>query len=177
MKKYIFLLTALAIVTVLLIAGCQTSTQKSEESGKEVSGETKDGAKITVNELAEIAPGLGLIMMEIGERYWVLNYAGVDGNWDLAAYEVKEIKEAMEVAEVTRPKRAPGLKSFEKVYLDKISESIESKNSAEFKANFDKGIKGCNDCHAKEKDKKGNNFDFIKWQLPAEKPPTLDTSP
>lgn len=67
--------------------------------------------------LADIQPGLGIIMQEIGRRFTAIFYAARGGNWDLANYELKELREAQEVAEITRPKRKDALISFEESFL------------------------------------------------------------
>lgn len=170
MKRILLVVSSLIILAFLIGARCN-----SQPKGTEVFGKTGKGDKITVDQMAKIAPGLGVIMMEMGERNGTLYYAGIDGNWDLAAYQLKELREAMEVAEVTRPKRKPGLESFDKGYLVALEEAIEAKDSAKFKEAFDNEVKGCNSCHVMETNDKGKNFEFIKWKIPDERPPYLET--
>ncbi len=118
--------------------------------------------------LAEIQPGLGTIMIEYGARYGNMYYAAKGGNWDLAAYQLKEAREIQEVGETTRPARAEALKAFEKSYLDPLELAVKAKNFATFDKAFKNGIAGCNGCHAAQ------GFPYIKFQLP--KAPTFPLS-
>ena len=125
----------------------------------------KGNTEQQVKTLAEIQPGLGTVMIEYSTRYTNAYYAAKGGNWDLAAYEIKEAREIQEVGETTRPARAAALKGFEKNYLDPLDAAIKAKDFKKFDKAFKDGIQGCNTCHV------GQGFSYIKYQLP--KGPTL----
>src|SRR6266498_2737545 len=130
--------TAVATACVLMLGG----------GAYAASDWLKGSPEEKLNALAEIQPGLGVVMIEYANRYTNMYYAAKGGNWDLAAYQLKEAREAQEVAETTRPARAPGLKSFESSYLDPLEQAIKAKDFKKFSAAFDAGVKGCNGCHA-----------------------------
>jgi hypothetical protein len=119
-------------------------------------GSTEDKLKA----LADIQPGLGTVMIEYSARYTNMFYAAKGGNWGLADYMLKEAREIQEVGENTRPGRAASLKAFEQAYLDPLEKTIKAKDFKAFKTAFNRGIEGCNGCHA------SNGFPFIKYQLP-----------
>jgi len=128
----------------------------------------KGSSEEQLKTLAEIQPGLGTVMIEYGSRYTNLYYAAKGGNWDLAAYQLKEAREIQEVGETTRPARASALKAFETSYLDPLDAAIKAKEFKKFDKAFKDGIEGCNGCHA------GQGFPYIKYQLP--KAPTFPLS-
>ena len=88
---------------------------------------TKHNKDLTISQLANIQPGLGSIMMEFGHRFYIAYYAGKARNWELAKYEIHELLEAQEVAEITRPKYTKELKEFEYGVVKKLQEAIEKK--------------------------------------------------
>ena len=118
--------------------------------------------------LSDIQPGLGVIMQEIGRRFTAIFYAARTGNWDLANYQLKELREAQEVGEITRPKRKDALVSFEESFLGNaenpqegtLQDAINKKNFAAFNKSFKAAIGGCNGCH------QSTGFPFIKYRLP-----------
>ena len=120
--------------------------------------------------LGDIQPGLGVIMQEIGRRFTAIFYAARAGNWELANYELKELREAQEVAEITRPKRKDALISFEESFLGSseedaaegtLQDAINKKNFLAFNKSFKSAVNGCNGCH------QSTGFSFIKYRLPA----------
>ena len=113
-----------------------------------------------VRTLAEIQPGLGTVMIEYGHRYTTVYYAAKGGNWGLAAYQLKEMREVQEVGETTRPARAQPLKAFEKGHLDPLDAAIKSKDWTKFEGAFRAGVEACNACHVSV------GFPYIKYQLP-----------
>ncbi len=144
-------------IRVLSILGAVLVLAAVAVSGQEW---LKGSPEETLKTLADIQPGLGTVMIEYSNRFTNAYYAAKGGNWDLAAYMVKEMGEIQEVGEATRPARADALKAFEKSYLDKLNETIKAKDFKKFEADFKSTIQGCNGCHA------GNGFPFIKYQLP-----------
>ncbi|MBI3590047.1 MAG: hypothetical protein HY094_01555 [Candidatus Melainabacteria bacterium] len=118
--------------------------------------------------LGDIQPGLGVIMQEIGRRFTAIYYAARAGNWDLASYELKELREAQEVGEITRPKRKEALVAFEESFLGgaenpsegTLQDAINKKNFLAFNKSFKSAIGGCNGCH------QSTGFSFIKYRLP-----------
>jgi len=125
---------------------------------------TKHNKNLTIEDIAEIQPGLGTIMIEFGHRFYIIYYAAKATNWELAEYELEELIEAQEVAETTRPKYKKQLKAFEDNYLEKLEDTIEKKNFTKFKKQYNNTIKACNTCHAL------NGHPYIKYQLPKEPP-------
>lgn len=121
--------------------------------------------------LARIQPGLGTVMIEYGNRYSTMYYAAKAGNWDLAAYQLKEALEIQEVGETTRPARAPMLKAFEESYLKPLDAAIKAKDWKKFEAAWNNGVKGCNGCHT------ANGFSYIVYQLPPSPPSPLKMKP
>lgn len=119
---------------------------------------------ITLAQLAEIQPGLGTVMMEYANRFWSMYYAAKSGNWDLAAYQMKEALEIQEVGETTRPARAPMLKAFESSFLDPLNNTINAKNFSAFQTAYNTTVGGCNGCHA------ASGFPYINYTLPSSPP-------
>ncbi len=130
----------------------------------------KEGERpvLSLKELSSIQPGLGTIMTEYGKRFWILYYAAKEGNWELAAYELKEQREIQEVGEVTRPFYASKLKEFENRYLKPIEKSLEKRSFEDFKKAYDVAVKGCNRCHIE------TGHGFIRYRLPDTPPLMLD---
>ena len=108
-------------------------------------------------------PGLGEFMAATQLRHAKLWFAGKARNWDLAAYEVDEIKEGLEDAIKQVPVHE-GLPVGDMITtillpaLDAVDKAVDAKNSAQFATAFDKLTLACNTCHA------GAKKEFIRIQ-------------
>ena len=129
---------------------------------------TKHNKDLTISQLAEIQPGLGSVMMEFGHRFYIAYYASKAGNWELAEYEIHELLEAQEVAEITRPKYTKKLKEFEYGAIKELQKAIKKKDWELFKTNYANTTNRCNSCH------KDTGHPYIKYKLPREAPKFLE---
>jgi hypothetical protein len=163
----IIAVVALGVATTSLVLNFR-ATQVSQlplREAEEVTLKTSHG-NLTLGQIAELPAGLGTVMMEYGQRYYEIYYAAKAGNWELAKYQLKEAREIQKVGETTRPERAPLLKAFESSYLDPLDKAIDTKDWNQFETAYNKGIEGCNNCHA------ATGFPFVKFTLP-QSPPGL----
>jgi cytochrome c553 len=116
--------------------------------------------------LGSIQKGLGTVMMEYGDRFSRMYFAARSGNWDMAKYQRDEMVEIQEVAEHTRPARAPMLQAFEASHLDSLDKAIAAKDARAFDAAYANGIAGCNACHASSNGANWTSYDYITVQVP-----------
>jgi hypothetical protein len=115
------------------------------------------------------APGLGEFMTATQLRHAKLWFAAQAKNWDLAGYEIDEIKEGLEDAAKQFPTHdglpiADMIKTNTEAPLDELEKAVGAKSSAKFSAAFDKLTKACNTCHA------GAKKEFIKIRRPTAPP-------
>jgi len=136
----------------------------------EVKARTPHG-EMTVDQLAEIQPGMAAIMKVVGERYTLTFYAAKGGNWKLAAYHLNQLRSAFRTAKVTRPKFADDLANFDKEYLQPIFKAIHDQKWDEFEASFKKGELGSDFYHEKR------GVTYIRYILPAQVPSNLYQGP
>jgi hypothetical protein len=114
-------------------------------------------------------PGLGEFMTAIQLRHAKLWFAGKNNNWELAAYEIDEIKEALEDAGRVHTTFdsvpvAEMIKTIMDPRIARLEKAIEGKNGTQFVAAFDELTNGCNSCHA------GAGKPFIRIQRPSAPP-------
>jgi Spy/CpxP family protein refolding chaperone len=115
------------------------------------------------------APGLGEFMTATQLRHAKLWFAGNEKNWDLAAYEIDEIKEGLEDAEKQFPTHdgipvADMIKTITSPAIEELEKAVKAKSSARFTVAFDKLTSACNTCH------EGANKPFIRIQRPTAPP-------
>jgi hypothetical protein len=122
---------------------------------------------LTLDQIAEIQPGLGTVMIEYGNRFYTMYYAAMNGNWELAAYQLKEAREIQEVGETTRSARAAMLKNFEATWLEPLNNTINAKDWKAFQTAYNNTINGCNGCHV------ANGFPYIKYTTLSSSPPNI----
>jgi hypothetical protein len=116
-------------------------------------------------------PGLGELMTLQQMRHTKLWLAGEAGNWNLAAYEVKELGEGFddilkyhpthEESPVAPKDAVPRMVSAPVADLRAV---VERKDAVAFEQAFDTLTKACNDCH------QAANFSFNVVQRPATNP-------
>ncbi len=157
--------SAAVLVTAVLICGLAVGIAYTQATTW-LKGTTEE----KLQKLADIQPGLGTVMMEYGARFTNAYYAAKGGNFDLAAYMIKEMKEIQEVGETTRPARAPLLKAFETNYLDKLDAAAKAKNWSQYQSLMPQVISACNQCHAKVE------MAYIVYRLPSAPPAPLKMS-
>ena len=114
-------------------------------------------------------PGLGEFMTATQLRHAKLWFAGRSRNWELAAYEVDEIKEGLEdaIKQVPVHEGIPVgdmIKTILLPALDEVDKAVDAKNTAQFTTAFDKLTQACNTCHA------GAKKEFIRIQRPTAPP-------
>lgn len=138
--------------------------------GSRVRATTTHGS-LTVDELAEIQPGMARFMDELSRRYWSLYYAAKAGNWELARYMERESEKILKAAAFVRPKYREDLQEFAREGLGPIARAIESRDWPTFQAAYRRGIEESDRYH--EKYKKG----FVRFRLPDHPPEWLDLEP
>ena len=134
--------------------------------GSVVAGRTKHG-ELTIDQLAGLAPGLGRIMREIGERYWLLYYAAQGGNWDLAHYAFRGMRKMFKTGALTRPKMAGALDAYDEKWLAPLGNAITARDWTAFDAAYTAATDEANRVHV------GLGYGYIEWKLPATPPPHL----
>jgi len=79
-------------------------------------------------------------------------FAALAANWDLAKYELDELKETMEAAkrlneEKNGVKISNVLDSVLQTQVAELEKTLESKSQTEFKKSYDETLSACNGCH------------------------------
>jgi len=92
-------------------------------------------------------------------------------NWDLAQYELDELKETMEAAkglnaEKNGVKISNVLDSVLQTQVAELDKSIKSKSAPEFQKSYDEALSACNGCHTEA------GFKFIHIVRPSAPPVT-----
>ena len=139
---------AFALITGLMIV---TSTEATSESAQ------------------PYTPGLVEFMMHVQSHHAKLWLAGNARNWDLADYQVDELKELLEdiAKRVPDYKGTPVGKMIEAISMPPINDiegAVKSRDFGKFAAAFDKLTAACNACH------EAANRGFITIQRPATSP-------
>ncbi len=116
-------------------------------------------------------PGLGEFMTATQIRHAKLWFAGREKSWELAAYEIDEIREGLEEARRLHPTFdgiavAEMMKTIIDPRIAEVKKVIDAKNNDRFTVAFDELTSGCNACHA------AANKPFIRIQRPIEPPLT-----
>ena len=96
---------------------------------------TTHGA-ITLEQLAEMQPGMARLMAEYSDRFWILYYAAKAGNWPLAKYAHSEMMKLGKIVPVVRPKYAEGMAEFEAAFMEPLLSAITAKDLGAFEAAY-----------------------------------------
>ena len=105
----------------------------------DVKAKTRHG-EMTIDQLAEIQPGLAKIMQAVSHDYSYAYFAAKGGNWKLAAHELSLVRTEFRTAKVTRPEYSADLDAFDLEYLVPILKAIQIKDWAACEEAFKKGI-------------------------------------
>lgn len=96
--------------------------------------------------------GFSMSMQLVGERYDRTFDAVTDGNFDLAAYHWKKIRETIELGYLRRPAREANASAvFLKGPWVSVSEALASKDRVKAKEQFLLARSACMACHVAEK--------------------------
>jgi len=110
-------------------------------------------------------PGFGEFMSVIQVHHNKLWFAGINSNWELADFEVGEIRETLQALEKFQSQRVE-TESLPIIYpaLDSVASAIKNANPNEFRTSFTALTATCNKCHQAVK------YSFNRVKIP-DKPP------
>ena len=131
---------------------------------------TKHG-ELTLEQLAEVQPGLARLMKEIGDRFHVLYHAAKGGNWKLAEHEQKVTISILKVGATLRPKFHEDITSFIQSNLHPLGESIKAKDWERFEHCYKNAVDETNKLHEKY------GYGFIHYKLSKNPPDYYDLDP
>ena len=93
-------------------------------------------------------PGLGEFMVSIQLHHGKLWFAGKNGNWELANFELGEIQEALDDINHYNKDR-PEIRELPMIYspLDSLKSAVTNKDATAFNRGFILLTNTCNNCH------------------------------
>jgi cytochrome c556 len=94
--------------------------------------------------------GFDMAMVETGYRYTELYWAGLDGNWEYATYQLEKIRTTVNHGVERRPKRAESARMLEAGVLA-VEEAVKARDAARFPSSFETLTAICNACHQAER--------------------------
>lgn len=144
----------LLFIIIFIILSCNQSTNDYQVLQNKI-----DSLQFKIDN--SYKPGLGEFMSEIQMHHAKLWFAGKNGNWELANFEVGEIQEALDDIPKYCADR-PEVKSIGTIIpaMDSISAAVKEKNINKFTSGFTLLTATCNDCH------KATNHGFNVIKIP-----------
>lgn len=113
----------------------------------------------------EYVPRLGDIMAAAQTRHQKLWFAGKAQNWDLAAFELRQLKQSLVEAAVLYSGIPISNVTTLEAPLQSVSDAIGAKDGKKFAKAVGDLTEGCNACH------RSMNRSFIVMKVPAEPQP------
>jgi hypothetical protein len=176
-EPYFWAIVALAIAIIFLIVRVIRlghEVQDIRESKNREIASLQESLKRAQTDLAsakESAPGLGEYMTTIQLHAAKLWFAAKVSNWELAQYELDELKETMEAAKALNAEKngikiSGVLDSVLQTQVALLDKSVKSKSATEFQKSYDETLSACNGCHTEA------GFKFIHIVRPAAPPVT-----
>jgi hypothetical protein len=106
-------------------------------------------------------PGFGEFMGSIQVHHNKLWFAGKNQNWELADFEIHEIKESLEdIGKYQTEREESKMINMIDPALDSVVRAIEAKNSTAFANSYRLLTNSCNNCH------KATKFEFNQVKVP-----------
>jgi hypothetical protein len=155
-------------LAVFIAQGCENAAGEAirTETPPSATAASTDAAWLegSVDErFAQVAKhlrGFDAAMVETGYRYVELYWAGTDGNWGYAEYQLGKIRTAIANGVERRPRRAQSASMLE-TPLQQMSAVIQARDRAAFKPAFAALTATCNACHQAEE------VAFVTVRVPA----------
>ena len=146
-------------ISIVVLAGCGQDDSSLE------------ALRDRVQKLEATAPGVGSAMSAAQVHFGKLYYAGQARNWGLAAYELHEVEENLEIAVNLRPQEhgvnlIDLTEDFEQAQLAVLRQAIEAEDSGAFRVAYEEAMSACNTCHMEVR------RPFLVITLPAAPPVT-----
>ena len=153
--KRLVMITSMALMAGIMISACQTQTEQLFET-------RWAGANLEeiIASMENQFGGFDQTMMETNYRYNELYWAGVDGNWAYAAYQLDEMLGSLEKGFIRRPARESSADQFVNTAAPRLLATIESGDQEAFMDGFTQFAASCNTCHAME------DVPFIQMIIP-----------
>lgn len=133
------------VFLMLLITTCIACNQQQADKTPGLQSKI-DSLQSQLND--SYKPGFGEFMSSIQVHHAKLWFAGINQNWELADFEINEIKESLDDIKKYCTDR-PETKSVHMIDepLENISNAIQKKNETDFKSNYTILTTTCNNCH------------------------------
>lgn len=128
-------------------------------------------AELSLEQVADALPGTAEIMASVSRRYACAWFAAKGGNWDLAAYCLREVRSLQRGLAVVRPKYAHQLEEFDRDALGPLFRAVEARDLAAFDQAYAHGMERANHYHVE------TGKSYIRVVLPKEPPENLDFGP
>ena len=110
---------------------------------------------------ATYKPGFGEFMSGIQAHHAKLWFAGINKNWKLADFELKEIMGSIEdIKQYETDRKETKTIGMIEPSLDSLASAVGQQNSAAFKTSFIGLTNACNNCH------RTNEFEFNVVKIP-----------
>ncbi len=127
--------------------------------------------RLELEALTSLQPGLARLMPEIGARMWKAYHAGRARNWELAAWQLREMRKLFALGNVTRPKYAPDVHAFLDEDLAPLLAACEGGDLEAFETTFAAAVDAANEYHRRW------NKGFLVWRVPRTPPEDLVLEP
>ena len=131
---------------------------------------TKHG-EITIDELAQLQPGLGKLMDDMSTRFTYMYHSAKGGNWKLAHYQYRSFISIMKKIKIVRPKYTTDMDAYEKHFMIPVKEAIEAEDWKKFEETYKKSVEGSDHYHDKY------DFSYIRFITPKNPPEHMDLGP
>jgi hypothetical protein len=134
---------------------------------EDIVARTKHG-ELTLDQLAEIQPGMSRLMVELADRFTVMVHAGRGGNWALSHFQFRQARGLFKIIATVRPKYAGALQAFEKAFMAPIEDAIKAKDAAALNAAAERAVQESDAQHAQL------GYAYIRYRVPRTPPEHLD---
>jgi hypothetical protein len=123
---------------------------------------------LTLDELAQMQPGMDRLMAEVGPRAHRLFYAATANNWRLADYFFRSMVKQLRLCATSRPKYADDMDAYLEADCAPVRDALRAKDLDAFRDAYAHMIDRANHYH------EAFGKPYIKWVTPSSPPDDLD---
>ena len=156
-------------IALILIAAVLTGLISCSHSSPEINKLQNRINNLEAKLAKSYKPGFGEMMNSIQSHHLKLWYAGLNKNWKLAEFEVKEFGEVVEnIGKFQSERKETGLINMMEPALDSLLTAIGKQDGEMFVESYTGLTNSCNSCH------RLTDFEFNRVKVPDGKSPFMN---